>query len=503
MKAIIRAVLLLALATVAHAATKYVAQSAAGSNDGSSAANAYSMAQLNAASPYSPTAGDTVVLNGTITTALVIPTSGSVGSPVTYQFAAAAKFSKAAWGTGTSAAIYGSGKQYITIDGASVGIIECTDNGIGLGTDQAAYGLNMDNCDNLTVKNLTVRNVYIHVSGQTNTLGAYTSRCLFAQNCDNLLVQGCTLNNAYTGIHDISNGASVSTQEFSTNTISACSTAIYGPALGSSGDSITTASIHNNSVSMGANWQDPLDANHVDGIHAFGVSGTTNPINGLSIYDNIINGDCGTQSSGFIFLEYGVYGPLIYNNLLTSTTNKPSLGYIAVKIFTAQGAISASIYNNTIVGLGTVPAGGIGIYYTNTSGSTLNLKNNILSTCYVGVSVNGVAIAGTWNNDYNCYYNLGYCGYDTALRQTLATWRTQTGGESNSVTGNPSLDAGFAPQVGSSVIGTGVDLSATFTTDLTGATRTVPWDIGAYKYLGVSGSSASGNLSLTGNAALK
>lgn len=36
----------------------------------------------------------------------------------------------------------------------------------------------------------------------------------------------------------------------------------------------------------------------------------------------------------------------------------------------------------------------------------------------------------------------------------------------------------------SSLIGQGVNLSAYFTTDYTGATRTVPWDIGAYKYGG-------------------
>lgn len=35
---------------------------------------------------------------------------------------------------------------------------------------------------------------------------------------------------------------------------------------------------------------------------------------------------------------------------------------------------------------------------------------------------------------------------------------------------------------GANAIGTGTDLSSYFTTDITGATRTAPWDIGAYKY---------------------
>lgn len=45
----------------------------------------------------------------------------------------------------------------------------------------------------------------------------------------------------------------------------------------------------------------------------------------------------------------------------------------------------------------------------------------------------------------------------------------------------------FTLKAGSPAIGAGTDLSATFTTDITGATRTTPWDIGAFKYISVGG----------------
>lgn len=42
----------------------------------------------------------------------------------------------------------------------------------------------------------------------------------------------------------------------------------------------------------------------------------------------------------------------------------------------------------------------------------------------------------------------------------------------------------YSLQSGSPAIGAGTDLSATFTDDITGATRSAPWDIGAYEYDG-------------------
>ncbi|MDA3808174.1 MAG: hypothetical protein PF440_09750 [Thiomicrorhabdus sp.] len=66
---------------------------------------------------------------------------------------------------------------------------------------------------------------------------------------------------------------------------------------------------------------------------------------------------------------------------------------------------------------------------------------------------------------------------------------------SNSITNAVAADLFTAPtdtppdltlKTGSNAIGAGTDLSAYFTTDITGATRTVPWDIGAFAYIAAS-----------------
>ena len=61
-----------------------------------------------------------------------------------------------------------------------------------------------------------------------------------------------------------------------------------------------------------------------------------------------------------------------------------------------------------------------------------------------------------------------------------------SGWEDNSINGidpmfTDAANCDFTLQAGSPLIGAGMDLSAYFTTDFTGATRTT-WDIGAYAY---------------------
>ena len=120
------------VANVAGAAENiYVTQSAAGSNTGVDAANAHSLSWVNDSSNWGAGAdkvspGDTVHLVGTFTSQLAVQTGGSAGNVITIYFEQNAKFSAATWPNG---AIRVAGKNYITIDGGSNGLIECTANG--------------------------------------------------------------------------------------------------------------------------------------------------------------------------------------------------------------------------------------------------------------------------------------------------------------------------------------------------------------------------------------
>lgn len=67
---------------------------------------------------------------------------------------------------------------------------------------------------------------------------------------------------------------------------------------------------------------------------------------------------------------------------------------------------------------------------------------------------------------------------------------TALGREAHGINGSDPLFVGsgsYSLQAGSPAIGAGSDLSAVFTTDLAGNTRSAPWDIGAYEYTPPSG----------------
>lgn len=63
--------------------------------------------------------------------------------------------------------------------------------------------------------------------------------------------------------------------------------------------------------------------------------------------------------------------------------------------------------------------------------------------------------------------------------QSIA-YSTSSGAKFTNIT---SGSENFTLQSGSALIGVGTDLSATFTDDIIGVTRTVPWDIGAFKFV--------------------
>lgn len=98
---------------------------------------------------------------------------------------------------------------------------------------------------------------------------------------------------------------------------------------------------------------------------------------------------------------------------------------------------------------------------------TLLAENNIFSTCGIAVTF------GTGTHDYNNFF---------------APTTKPSGEGAHSITTNPTfasstpvIDTDFFLQVTSGALGAGVDLSALFTTDYFGNTRTVPFSIGGYQ----------------------
>jgi hypothetical protein len=105
---------------------------------------------------------------------------------------------------------------------------------------------------------------------------------------------------------------------------------------------------------------------------------------------------------------------------------------------------------------------------------------------------------GSWSNTVavrNCYSG-GNTGDDFVVEgdSSLSACYSEDGSEATSTaayatgsgarfTNVTSGSEDVALQAGSTLIGAGTDLSGSFTTDITGKTRSVPWDVGAFEFV--------------------
>jgi hypothetical protein len=159
-------------------------------------------------------------------------------------------------------------------------------------------------------------------------------------------------------------------------------------------------------------------------------------------------------------------------------TTAPGNGYIT------DFATNTNIFNNTMLGSSTSNTGGtcIMLYL---HGETI--RNNICSSAYVGIYV--VSGASISSSDYNDFSNLSSVAFNNSnWYGTVAGWRSSSGQDSHSVSGNALLTATFQLGNGSAGIGTGTNLSSlginALDFDKANAQRpsgSASWDMGAYQ----------------------
>lgn len=490
---------------VSQAEDIYIAQTKMGDDTGRSCANAHSITWFNTAGNWVDgldkiNAGDTVHFCGNISTTAKVQAGGTAGYPITFIFESGAKFSKAAWGTGAlvSSAIHSNGNSHIIIDGGSNGIIECTDNGSpssttpagSFGTQQDAEGIFLGFCDNCEVKNLTIRNLYQRIvnSNDSNKYG----KAIIVTNSNNVNIHHNIIYNTYFGIHAYVSAADKETLKIYNNDVSKTSTGIVASLSGPV--NYSNVHIYHNIIYDGYVWDGCWNSctvwHHNDGIHTWGdyPSKSLGPV---YIYNNEISGNFGDHTTAYIYITDYTDPAIIYNNVLyTTTASGPGNGFIALHSYRA-GAVF-KVFNNTIIS-GDNTDRVTGIYLTNTSGNAVEIKNNILMNCYMGIydSQGKSTIAADYNNYFNVE-NIGrlYNNWDS----TISTWRNTLGGcpgsdnECNSIITNPALNADYTPKAISLVLGAGVNMTSlgitALNSDKNGATRpaTGTWSIGAYEY---------------------
>jgi len=476
---------------VCDASDYYIAQSAAGSGNGSNCANADAIADLTWGGGNMVDAGDTLHLCGTITSTLTIGASGSEGSVITVAFESGAKFSKAAWGTTSSAAIYATGKDYITIDGQTNGIIENTDNGTALGTQQQSHGVYVTGGSNWTIQDLTIKEIYARTP-RSNTDSNDYGVGINTKNVSLLTVDGNTIYGAYYCLVHTATSGNPSGLTINDNDLSQMSTGIKIALDGAT--NYSSIIISNNKIYDTYVWDGAWGGSwfHRDGIHTWG-NYAANSLGSITISGNEFSGDWGVSAhvTAFIYLTDYTFPAVIYNNLFVPTTGTASNGYIDYHCYSSDGDVK--VYNNTFDGPSSTSAGYNAIYVTGLGGGTADIYNNIIKDVYIAIydnSTNNFVITA----DNNDYYNLTSVGRDgdPDWYETIASWRTFLGGcpnagnDCDSITDNPSLDANFRPDSGDDpVVETGYDTSAIVTTDKDGVARPqgTAVDMGAYEFI--------------------
>lgn len=177
---------------------------------------------------------------------------------------------------------------------------------------------------------------------------------------------------------------------------------------------------------------------------------------------------------------HAVAGCLIYNNLVWGC-DKSGIKLTATSSTGGADISGVRLWNNTVWGNGTYgvdagSSGGRSITITDMSGNVVGGNTNY------DVSLSGAVTLSAANE--NLYYRTdGSNSWTFNGALNWAGWKA-LGYDAAGVQANPlfvsSASGNYRLAPGSPAIGAAV-VSGFFTTDITGATRTVPWDIGAYE----------------------
>ena len=502
----------------------YIAQSAAGSANGSSCANAYAYAYFNTPGNWTsgtPSGvqigpGSTVYICGTISgsagsTVLTFQGSGSGGSPITLTFAPGAivqaPYCPPAAGGSAGGCISANGESYIVIDGnGQSGTIRNSSNGASSGScpagtcsyEQTSTLLDIQNCSNCTVQNLIVGPTYIEVQNAASENS--TNEVALIANSSNVSLVGNAINNCGWCVEFFYLNNTTNFQAYN-NTFSTFGHA-FAVAAGSSGAACTgpCSIIHDNQIGpAGLNWDASGCPNHKDGIHYFGSGASS--MAGIYVYNNWFGGDWGVCPTGFIYTDNvnpNINGFYMWNNVfvVVNATFENTNGWVTAS--NSGGGLLYSL-NNTLVGPGVANNALAFSYYP--SNTSVNVTNNVIT----GID-NPIAISGYSGGqiDYNLYgsalCNFGNCfTWNGSFEGSLSAWKTACSCDSHSTQNSaPMLSATGAPQSGSPVVGAGTNLTGFCIGSLTplcsatsdGATvvpvlrpSSGPWDIGAYQYV--------------------
>lgn len=474
-----RWLIIFVLCCPAFAATDlYIASASAGSNNGTSCANARALSSL--------VSGDwigdqTIHLCGTLTASAGTNSyiqalgSGTSGHPIILKWETGTIVQAPYWGSSTGAVDCNT-KNFLTIDGGVNGILQTTANGTLLANQQNSIGIYCNGSSNIIIQNLTIGPLYVHTSVSDENGG--TAYGVDFQNGSNNTVGP---NNV---IHDTNLGvlygfsANVSAIRITQNTFYNTNQSIE---VGNIGAFTLTGLLEDNNICHDwANWDDTANNNHHNCIHNFAVGSAGSITGTYQVYNNYAYGDLGNHATSMFFFENNGGGisdaPKVFNNVFNHnvTTNASANGLMRSE---ASGGLLA---NNTFIDAG--GTSGNAWNCLDLASNTWTVENNIFQGCATYIYLEPTHSLTTMN--FNDFYLGGpQWVYQSSFLSTIGTWRTACSCDASSVTTTPNLNSSFQPVATSGAIAAGTDLSGLSITalnsDKNGNARSAPWTIGA------------------------
>lgn len=249
----------------------YISQNGSGSQDASSCANTLPILFFNTSSNWGSGTGKigpgvTVHLCGMITSQLIFQGDGISGNPITILFESGARLSTA--GGYSNGFIYGgASRNWITIDGGGNGIIESTNNGSSptYQNQVDAGGVYFPTCNNCIVRNLTVQNLFIKNTSDSQGGGD----AIDIHGGSNNSIYGNTVHDTQIGIYVPFGGGGESNDQIYNNTVYHFNHAI---ASGDTSDGAVSnnLSVHDNNIYDAYMWDDlNNNAFHHNGVFLF------------------------------------------------------------------------------------------------------------------------------------------------------------------------------------------------------------------------------------------
>ncbi len=491
--------------TLASANNVYIAQNPNGTSSGNDCDNAYGYSFFNNARNWGTGStligpGTTVHICGTVTfpagtAGLTARGSGVTGNPITILFEKDAMLQSPYFlngGSSAGGAINVANLSHIVIDGGANGVIQNTANGTSprFPNQAATIGICADASTDVTIRNLTIRNMYVRTSTRDSSIDQTQLNSIHAIQANQLTIDRVTLHDAGWHLAIYGNEVTVSNSDVYNMD--------HGIASGLGQTGYSGLYIFGNHFHDMAAWDDTTGANsyHHDAVHLWGEGGPGGWSN-VYIYNNRFDGDAGTPNA-WIYFEY-VLGPsYIFNNVFTSL---PGSSFPS-ELGPFGGMTTQFIVNNTMYGYAPAGCKNSGAVGFASQSPGITMKNNIFADQYVTVYLKAPASLAPGGLDNNVYGNTSIACQGGAHTwsfqgndiQSLAAWKAATGQDAEAILADPSQlrlssDTG-APRPGSVAIGAGANLTsmcsgvlAALCKDIEGNHRPSrgPWDAGAYQ----------------------